>query len=232
MQNYDEALLRQRTLDPRAPFPLIHQAVRIALYDEYAARSFYTRVNEAFGDRPPFVAIADSEARHIDALAQLADRVGVARPLDPFPAETTVEASWLANCERAIAAEVNNVALYEHLLAQIADPQARNVFRNLQAASLEHHLPAFQRALEGAMAQARYHAARGIPPQLAYGRHGPVSDFMERAFAQLGRFGGPVGLFGPFLRHLHPSMLAGLIAGGAGVYFVKKRQARRHPEES
>jgi rubrerythrin len=172
MQNYDEPILRSRRIDPRAPFPIPHQAVRIAIYDEYAARSFYARVVEAFGSRRPFVNILRSEERHVAALSKLCGQWGIPRPLDPFPMETRIEPTWLANCARAVAGEVANIRMYDALLAQVAEPEIRRVFLNLRAASLERHLPAFREAVLDAMAQERYHAARGIPPQQAYERHG------------------------------------------------------------
>ena len=100
MQNYDEFILRAQRIDPRAPYPVVHQAVRIALYDEYAARSFYARVAEAFGARPPFANIVRSEEQHIAVLLGLCERFGIPRPLDPFPQETNVEPTWLANCPK------------------------------------------------------------------------------------------------------------------------------------
>ncbi|MEE4462822.1 ferritin, partial [Azotobacter chroococcum] len=63
MRNYDEPILRSQRIDPAAPFPILHQAVRIALYDEYAAHAFYAGVVEAFGSRPPFVNVLRSEER-------------------------------------------------------------------------------------------------------------------------------------------------------------------------
>lgn len=231
MRNYDEPILRSQRIDPGAPFPILHQAVRIALYDEYAAHSFYGRVVEAFGPRPPFTNILRSEERRIAALTDLCQRFGIPRPLNPFPQETTVAPRWLVNCEQAVAGEMAKIRLYDYLLSQLAEPEARQVFQNLQAASLERHLPAFRQAMLEAMAQERYHAARGIPPQQAYVHHGPFSDFVERALAHLGIHAGPLGIFSPLLRHSHPAMLAGMVAGGAGVYLLKNRPGRNRKED-
>ncbi len=230
MHNHDERILRGRRIDPRAPFPVLHQAVRIALYDEYAARSFYARVVEAFGPRPPFADILASEQRHVAALVALCDRFGIPRPLDPFPAETTVAPSWLANCRRAVAGEMANVQLHANLLAQVGEPEARKVFAALQAEALEQHLPAFQQAVIDAWAHERYHAARGVPPEEAYVRHGPLSDFVEKALAQLGPHAGPLGLVGPLLRHANPALLAGVAVGGTGAYLLKDKLRRIRKE--
>ncbi|MBB3103159.1 ferritin-like domain-containing protein [Azomonas macrocytogenes] len=230
MQNYDEQILRSRRLDPQAPYPLLHQAVRIALFDEYAARSFYRRVIEAFGSRPPFTEILNSEERHIAALSGLCEQLGVARPLDPFPAETSTEPTWLANCSRAVAGEVAKVRLYNALLPVVIEPEARSVFLNLQASAYERHLPAFREAVLSALDQERYHAAMGVSPQQAYVKHGPFSDFIERALVQVAGRGGMFGLLSPLLRNSHPALLTGLAVGGTGVYLLKKKSGRGRRE--
>ncbi len=231
MQNYDEAILRSRRVDPAAPFPVLHQAVRIALYDEYAARSFYQRVAEAYGGRQPFARIARSEAQHIAALSAICDRLGISRPLDPFPEETVIESGWLANCNRAIAGEVANVRLYAGLLEVVRDAGVIRVFRNLQAASYENHLPAFQQAARLAADQERYHQQQGVPAQQAYVRHGPVSDLFEQVLARASGSSGLLGVVSPVLRNAHPALLAGLVIGGGGTWLVREKLKRKSQEK-
>lgn len=117
MANYDEVILRRRAIDPASPFPILHQALRIALYGEYAARSFYARMVEAFGPQPPFQSVVPSQERRIATLSALCQRFGVPRPIDPFPVETTVGPSWLANCQRAVAGTIQSARLYGSLMA-------------------------------------------------------------------------------------------------------------------
>lgn len=230
MQNYDERILRSRRLDPQAPYPLLHQAVRIALFNEYAARSFYARVAESFGAREPFVRMGASEERHILALSQLCEQLGVARPLDPFPAETSIEPSWLANCSRAVAGEIAKVRLYADLLAVVIEPEVRQVLANLQQAAYAQHLPAFREAALSALEQERYHAAMGVPAQQAYVKHGPLSDLLEKALVQIAGSGSVLGLLSPVLRNSHPALLTGMAVGGAGVYLVKKKAGQGRKE--
>jgi len=229
--NYDEAILRSRTLQPAAPFPVVHQAVRIALYDEYAARAFYRRVTEAFGPQVPFVSIARAEDQHIAALGRLCERYGIPRPLDPFPAETTVSPSWRANLERAVAGEIANVQLYRYLLPHVIARDVQETFVNLQSASLDNHLPAFQRALQLALAREGYHAAQGIPASQAYVKHGPLTNILEHGFSLLARQHSAFGLVGSLLRAAHPAMLAGLVAGGGAVHYLRKRGQTSQPME-
>ncbi|KAB2914886.1 MAG: ferritin [Dechloromonas sp.] len=228
MANYDEAILRSRRIQPAAPFPVIHQAIRIAMYDEYAARAFYGRVVEAFGPQAPFASIVRAEQQHVAALGRLCERFGIPRPLDPFPGETTVAATWRANLERAVSGEIANVQLYRQLLPQVSAPEVQRVFANLQAASLDNHLPAFQHALQQAVARESYHAAQGIPASQAYVRHGPLTNLVEQGFSLLARQHGAFGLLGSLVRNAHPALLAGMVAGGAAVHTLRQR-AQAHP---
>jgi len=222
MANYDEAILRSQIVQPASPWPVLHQALRIALYDEYAARAYYAAVVQSFGQQPPFANIVRSEEQHVAALSGLCQRYGVPRPLDPFPAEVTISPSWRLNLERGVAGEIANIRLYDTLARQVVEPDVRQVFMNLQAASRDKHLPAFQRALEKALALEGWHARQGIAPNQAYVRHGPFTDALERGFAFLARQHGVFGLLGPLVRLTEPAMLAGMAAGGAAVYYLRQ----------
>lgn len=223
--NYDEAILRSQVIQPSAPWPVLHQALRIALYDEYAARAYYAAVVQAFGAQPPFANIMQSEVQHIAVLSRLAEHYGVPRPLDPFPAETVISPLWRVNLERGVAGEIANIRLYDYLANFVVEPDVLQAFRNLQAASRDNHLPAFQRALDKAVTLESWHARQGIPPTQAYVRHGPLTDALERGFALLARQHGAFGLLGPLVRLTDPVMLAGMAVGGVAVHFM--RQPRR-----
>lgn len=222
MANTDETILRSQRLQPAAPWPLLHQALRMALYDEYAARAYYAGVVQAFGQQAPFASILKSEAQHIATLVRLCQRYGVPRPLDPFPAETTISASWRVNLERGVSGELANIRLYDYLLTWVTEPDVRQAFLRVQAASRDKHLPAFQRALEKAMALENWHAQQGVAPSQAYVRHGPLSDALERGLALLASQHGAFGLIGTLVRSTHPAMLAGMVAGGAAVQLLRK----------
>lgn len=221
MANYDESILRTRLIRPDAPFPFLHQALRIALYDEYAARAFYMRVVEAFGARPPFSRIVEAEARHIAGLSGLCERYGVPRPLDPFLAETAIAPTWRANLERAAAGEFSKIRRYAYLLPWVAQADVQRTFAALQAAARDDHLPAFQQALQQALALEGYHAAQGVPPNQAYVRHGPLTNFIEQGFSFLARQHGAFGIVGSLVSAAHPALLAGMVAGGAAVHLLR-----------
>lgn len=98
-----------------------------------------------FGDEPPFSNIRDAEARHIDALVRLFHRYGLPVPSNPWPGKVERFADRQAACEAGVKAEIDNGEMYDRLLAASERPDILTVLRNLQEASQQRHLPAFQR---------------------------------------------------------------------------------------
>jgi len=119
-----------------------------ALDDEYCAWATYDQVIADFGEVPPFGNIREAEARHIEALRGLFDRYGLGVPENPWPGKVARYANLHEACAAGVAAEIENGALYERLLASTRRADILTVFRNLQEASQHRHLPAFQRCVE------------------------------------------------------------------------------------
>ncbi len=129
-------------IDVNAPVPILHQALQIAIYDEYRAQASYQRILETFGQVAPFRNIVDAETRHINALLPLLKRYQVPIPINDWyvvPANTLQE-----NCELGVAGEIQNVQMYDHLLRYVSQSDIRQTFMNLREASLTSHLPAFR----------------------------------------------------------------------------------------
>lgn len=124
------------------------RALREALNDEYLAWATYDQVIADFGEVRPFSNIRAAEARHIEALCALFARYGLPVPENPWPGKVARYASLQAACEAGVAAEIENSALYGRLLASTQHPDILRVFRNLQEASQERHLGAFQRCAQ------------------------------------------------------------------------------------
>lgn len=130
------------------PQPLI-EILTEAIEDEYKARATYRRVLEKFGDVRPFSNIVEAEQRHIDTLLVLFTEYGLRVPEDNWPDRVETPATLLAACQAGVAAEIDNAAMYDRLLAASGDfPDVQSVLHNLQRASRENHLPAFQRCVE------------------------------------------------------------------------------------
>lgn len=123
-------------------------ALNAALDDEHHAWATYDQVIRDFGLVRPFSNIRDAEARHIDALLVLFERYGVPVPANPWPGRVERYPTLHDACVAAVAAEIANAALYERLLASTTRPDILAVFGNLQEASQQRHLRAFQRCVE------------------------------------------------------------------------------------
>jgi len=123
-------------------------ALNEALDDEYRAWATYDQVIADFGEARPFINIRDAEARHIEALCILFARYGVPVPENPWPGKVPRYASLHAACEAGVAAEIANGEMYERLLGATRRPDILTVLRNLQEASQQRHLVAFQRCTQ------------------------------------------------------------------------------------
>jgi len=119
-----------------------------AIDDEYKARAIYQLVIEKFGEIAPFSNIVKAEGRHIEALLMLFRKYNISVPEDNWASRVEVPSSILAACETGVAAEIENAAMYDRLLEATGQyPDVQNVLKNLQRASQENHLPAFQRCV-------------------------------------------------------------------------------------
>lgn len=125
------------------------RALDEALDDEYHAWATYDQVIADFGEVPPFSHIREAEARHIGALYALYARYGLPVPENPWPGKVERYASLQAACEAGVAAEIANGDMYGRLLGATQRPDILTVLRNLQEASQQRHLPAFQRCAQG-----------------------------------------------------------------------------------
>jgi hypothetical protein len=121
-----------------------------ALDDEYMARATYAQVIADFGDVRPFTNIVEAEGRHVEALLTVFARYGEVAPTDTWPDRVPRYPSLDDACRAGVEAEVDNGELYERLLAGTDRADILSVYRNVQAASQQRHLPAFRRCVERA----------------------------------------------------------------------------------
>jgi len=119
-------------------------ALLMAINDEYHAFAVYQSVMDTFGDVEPFVEIAQSELRHIDALVNHFDKHGIPVPENTWIGEIPPFDSVQSACQAGVVAEIANVDLYDQLFSMVDDPGLVQVFTNLSRASLESHLPEFE----------------------------------------------------------------------------------------
>lgn len=125
----------------------LEQILLEALDDEYMARATYNRVIREFGPVRPFSNIVQAENRHVHALLPLFEKYGIEVPKDTWDSRVETPASLLEAARAGVQAEIDNAGMYDRLLASSRDfPDVQQVLRNLQRASQNNHLPAFQRA--------------------------------------------------------------------------------------
>jgi len=120
------------------------EALQRAILEEYGALDLYQGVIDQFGSVYPFSRIVNSEQQHVNALIRQATRYGVSVPANPGLTLTPSVSTVNEACQAGVAAEIADAALYDELKPDITHTDILNVFSNLQTASLENHLPAFE----------------------------------------------------------------------------------------
>jgi hypothetical protein len=138
----------ERRVTPPPPLSSAEEdALLDAINEEYLARDTYQAVLDQLGaDVTPFSRIALSEQQHVDALIDLFTKYHMTVPgpeLIPAPVfDDRKEA-----CQIGVDAENHDIALYDDLLASgdVEHADVLQVFTNLRAASVNYHLPAFDR---------------------------------------------------------------------------------------
>lgn len=123
-------------------------ALNTAIQDEYKSRATYNKILDTFGQVMPFANIVNAESRHVEALAFLYKRYEVPIPADTWADKVPAYATLNEAAEAAVQAEQENGALYDTITENVSNPEVINVFNALRFATMEHHLPAFQRLVD------------------------------------------------------------------------------------
>jgi hypothetical protein len=118
-------------------------ALTKAIEEEYGALNTYQAVLSQLGSVTPFSRIVRSEQQHVNALSRLFTKYGLEVPDNPGLVSTPTFASLTAACQTGVDAEIKDAALYDTLKPSVDNADILQVFANLQSASLNSHLPAF-----------------------------------------------------------------------------------------
>lgn len=146
--NFDEDLLVAQRVDPSYDEPILNQVLRIAIYDEYHAYEAYRKIIDIFGVDRPFSNIMEAEVKHYSMLMPLLEKYNVPVPIDNWYEKLELPDTILECCEVGVAAEIDNIRMYDDLLLYVNDyPDIRDVLYKVQAASYNNHLPAFRRCV-------------------------------------------------------------------------------------
>lgn len=129
--------------------PADAEALALALDDEYRAEAMYESVMAAHGEIRPFSNIIQAERRHSQRVRDEMTRLGIEySDTNPFLGNITAPATTFKACQQGVDAEIENIALYDEILPTISDGQVKATLTDLQWASRERHLPAFQRCVD------------------------------------------------------------------------------------
>ncbi len=120
------------------------QGLQDAILEEYGALNLYQGVMDSLGAELPFTQIARSEQQHVNALLRQAQIYGVEAPANPGLAQPVSFDSLTEACQAGVQAEIADAALYDTLKAVTTHASLLQVYDNLQSASLNQHLPAFE----------------------------------------------------------------------------------------
>jgi rubrerythrin len=134
--------------------PVLFAILDEALQDEHHAYYTYSRVLLEFADQSkltPFTNIVNAEDQHVKAASHLFDKRG----WEPLPSTWTLEnvptfGTFIDACRGGADAERANIAMYDRLLANELPEDVVKVFETLKAASLNNHLPAFEKCVDKA----------------------------------------------------------------------------------
>jgi len=124
------------------------QALADALDDEYKSHETYQQVIRDFGEVRPFINIVQAEARHISALLGLFAKYALSPPVNRWAGKAPRFTGVHEACVAGVQGEIDNVALYDRLLASTRRADILDVFQSLRSASQDRHLPAFQRCAQ------------------------------------------------------------------------------------
>ncbi len=128
--------------------PIETQGLLDALDDEYKSWATYHQVIDDFGPIRPFINIVEAEKRHMQALLELCRQYAIETPINPWIGKVPRYTSEKHACQDAVKGEIENAVLYDRVLKSTDRPDILDVYRALQSASIERHLPAFQRCAE------------------------------------------------------------------------------------
>ncbi len=134
----------QQTLDQQT-----QKALTAALNDEYKAQALYAKILAKFGAKTkPFSRIIKAEERHIELLKPLLTQYGVSIPANDWADRLSTPATLLEACRQGVAAEKENIKMYDEFLGFVKEKDIRDTFKYLRNASEKNHLPAFERCVD------------------------------------------------------------------------------------
>lgn len=157
----------------------LEEALQRAFDDEVRAYATYSAVVETYGAVFPFVNIVQAEQTHQNALISVAKARDITLVRNE-PESITLPKTVQECCELGVAAEIQNIQLYDELLLSVSEhPEVQDLFYRLQAASYNNHLPAFRKCVISYATPS--HEAMANPMAALEGMMGQWSEFSQMA---------------------------------------------------
>lgn len=122
----------------------LEDMISYSIEDEYLARSEYEIIMDKFGEEKPFTNIIKAEVNHIEQLTVLFSKYNVLIPQDISMDFIVVPDNLNESFAAGVAAEIENIAMYEKFLKEDIPEDVRAVFIELRDGS-ESHLSAFEK---------------------------------------------------------------------------------------
>lgn len=143
MQNPDQINLLSKQINfDKDSLPVLAQALRIAIYDEYKAFEFYKVVIAKHEVSSPFTNLIQAEAKHFEELIALCKKYEIEAPINDLQGSIKAPNSLQECYEMGVCSEIENIYLYDYLLPFVGDyPDVLDTFYRLQATSVNNHLP-------------------------------------------------------------------------------------------
>jgi hypothetical protein len=120
-------------------------ALNLTLNDEFKAEAIYQKVIDRFGEVKPFSNIIGAEQKHSAALIEIYQKYDLPIPINDWYDKVPEFDSVADACSAGVDAEIENAALYDDLFSVVDNQDVIAVFTSLRDASINNHLPAFQR---------------------------------------------------------------------------------------
>ena len=121
--------------------------LRYAVQDEYLAHGEYELIMEEYGDIRPYANISLSEETHLSYLREIYASYNMDFPEDESAEHVVLPESLLDAAKTGVAAEIDNIAMYEKFLEYDLPESIETVFIILRDGS-ENHLRAFQNQVD------------------------------------------------------------------------------------
>ena len=118
----DYNILIKKRVDLNSNINIDEQILQIAIYDEFKAYETYSKIIETFGNIDPFINIKESEAVHYSMLIKLAEKYSVEVPINDWKDKIEIPNNLIECYELGVAAEIENIAMYNNLLINSTTP--------------------------------------------------------------------------------------------------------------